>query len=110
MRVVIAEDDLLTRVGLEQIVVGLGHTVIGAVGSAEELLALVSAVGSGDQPDVAVIDIRMPPAHTNEGLACAATLGVARPELPVLVLSHHLDPSFASCSSSAEKWGGAGIC
>ena len=73
-----------------------------AVGSAEELLALGVGRRFGDQPDVAVIDIRMPPTHTNEGLACAATLGIARPELPVLVLSHHLDPSFALQLLSGE--------
>jgi DNA-binding NarL/FixJ family response regulator len=91
VRVVIAEDNLLTRTGIEQILSELGHGVVASVGTADELLVAVAR----DVPDVAVVDIRMPPTNTDEGLRCAADLEMIHPGLPVLVLSHHLDPAFA---------------
>lgn len=91
MRLMIAEDDLLTRAGIAHVATGLGHTVVASVGLPDDLMRAVRL----DTPDVAIVDIRMPPTHTTEGLACAAALGEERPELPVLVLSHHLEPAFA---------------
>lgn len=91
MRIVIAEDNLLTRTGVARLLTDLGYSVVAEVGDPDELLAAVTA----HAPDVVVADIRMPPTHTDEGLQAADSLGGSHPSLPVLVLSHHLDPGFA---------------
>ena len=70
MRIVIAEDSAVVRAGLTEILADRGHEVVAAVGNAEDLLA---AVGE-HQPDVTVVDVRMPPGYTDEGLRAAITI------------------------------------
>ncbi len=91
MRVAIAEDSLLFRAGLASVLTTAGHTVIASVGSAEELIAAVN----GDPPDAAIIDIKMPPTHTTEGLQAAAQIVSSNPEVGVLVLSQYVEPRYA---------------
>jgi len=91
MRVVIADDEVLLREGLERLLSEAGHDVVGKVGTAEELRRKVDLT----RPDVAIVDIRMPPTHSDEGLVAAGQLREAHPELGVLVLSHYLSSSYA---------------
>lgn len=91
MRVAIAEDSLLFRTGLASVLTTAGHTVIASVGSAEELIAAVN----GDPPDAAIIDIKMPPTHTTEGLQAAAQIVSSNPDVGVLVLSQYVEPRYA---------------
>jgi DNA-binding NarL/FixJ family response regulator len=91
MRVVIADDEVLLREGLERLLSEAGHDVVGKVGTAEELRRKVDLA----RPDVAIVDIRMPPTHTDEGLVAARELHEAHPKLGVLVLSHYLSSSYA---------------
>ena len=89
MRVAIAEDSLLFRAGLASVLTTAGHTVTASVGSAEELIAAVD----GDPPDAAIIDIKMPPTHTTEGLQAAAQIASSNLAVGVLVLSQYVEPS-----------------
>src|SRR5690606_2529889 len=82
------EDQALLRVGLTRILEACGFTVVAAVADAAELSDLL---GSPDV-DVAVLDVRMPPTFTNEGLRAAIAARTARPGLPVLVLSQYVEP------------------
>lgn len=91
MRVVIADDSVLLREGLSRLLTEAGFEVVGQAGDAAELLAQVE---KGD-PDVAIVDIRMPPTHTDEGLRAARELRSRFPELGVLVLSQYVRPSYA---------------
>jgi DNA-binding NarL/FixJ family response regulator len=91
VRVAIADDTVLFRAGLASLLAGGGFTVTSSVGSAEELLAAVDR----ESPDVAVIDIRMPPSYTTEGLVAASRIGADHPEVGVLVLSQHLEARYA---------------
>ncbi|HZD18716.1 MAG TPA: response regulator transcription factor, partial [Actinomycetota bacterium] len=91
MRVVIADDSVLLREGLARVLAEAGFDVVGQAGDGDELLALVEEHG----PDVAIVDIRMPPTHTDEGLRVARELRGRYPELGVLVLSQHVRPSYA---------------
>ena len=91
MRIVIADDEVLLREGLERLLVEAGFDVVGKVGSAEELLRKVELA----RPDVAIVDIRMPPTHTDEGIVAAQEIRRSHPEVGVLVLSHHLESHYA---------------
>ena len=91
MRVVIADDSVLLREGLARLLVEAGFEVTGQAGDAEELLALVES----EAPDVASVDIRMPPTHSDEGLRAAHAIRERHPEVGVLVLSQHVNPSYA---------------
>jgi len=91
MRVAIAEDSLLFRAGLASVLTTAGHMVTASVGSAEELIAAVN----GDPPDAAIIDIKMPPTHTTEGLQAAAQIVASNPDVGVLVLSQYVEPRYA---------------
>lgn len=91
MRVVVADDTALTREGIEHMLEAGGMDVVGRAGDAEALLRLVDQL----RPDVAVVDIRMPPTHTDEGLVAAAHIRMAHPDVGVLVLSQYLEPSYA---------------
>ena len=91
MRVVIADDEVLLREGLERILLEAGFEVVGKVGTAEELLRKVEL----SRPDVAIVDIRMPPTHTDEGIVAAQEIRRSHPEVGVLVLSHHLESRYA---------------
>ena len=91
MRVVIADDSLLLREGVARLLVEAGFEVVGQAGDAEELLSEVAE----KEPDVAIVDIRMPPTHTDEGLQAARQLRRRHPELGVIVLSQYVRPSYA---------------
>jgi serine/threonine-protein kinase len=91
MRIVIADDELLLREGLERLLTEAGHKVLGKVGTADELLRKVKLT----QPDVAIVDIKMPPTHTDEGLVAAQEIRSTHPQTAVLVLSHYVDSRYA---------------
>jgi DNA-binding NarL/FixJ family response regulator len=91
MRVVVADDAVLLREGLVRLLDEAGFEVTGQVGNAEDLLAVVDL----QRPDVAIVDIRMPPTHTDEGLRAARELRVRYPSMGVLILSQHVRPSYA---------------
>jgi len=91
MRVVVAEDVMLTREGITRLLTDAGVDVTAAVGDAAALLRAVGAT----QPDEAIIDIRMPPTHTDEGLVAAQQIRVAHPSVGVLVLSQYVEPHYA---------------
>jgi DNA-binding NarL/FixJ family response regulator len=92
MRVVIAEDAALFREGLTRLITDRGHEVVAAVGDAGALLEAVAA----HDPDVAVVDIRMPPTHTDEGLRAAIELRREYPGTGVLVLSQYVETRYAA--------------
>jgi DNA-binding NarL/FixJ family response regulator len=91
MRVVIADDSVLLREGTVRILQEAGIEVVGQAGDAEDLLRKVRA----HRPDVAIVDIRMPPTHVDEGLQAAETLRAELPEIGVLVLSQYVEESYA---------------
>jgi DNA-binding NarL/FixJ family response regulator len=92
VRVVIAEDSVLLREGLIRLLGGAGFTVVAAVGDAEQLLAAVER----HQPDLSIVDVRMPPTHTDEGLRAALTLRRQWPTVAVLVLSQYVEERYAA--------------
>jgi DNA-binding NarL/FixJ family response regulator len=91
MRVIVADDEVLLREGLARLLAEAGFEVIGKAADADELLRLVDL----RKPDLVVVDIKMPPTHTDEGLAAAAEIGERHPGIGVLVLSHYLEPRYA---------------
>lgn len=92
MRIVIAEDSVLLREGLTRLLADFGHEVVEALGDATELAASVGRV----QPDLVIVDVRMPPTHTDEGLRAAVALRAERPATPVLVLSQYVEERYAT--------------
>jgi DNA-binding NarL/FixJ family response regulator len=92
MRVVIAEDSAVLREGLVRLLTDRGHQVSAAVANADALLAAVAR----DRPDVAVVDIRMPPTHTDEGVRAALELRRDFPATGVLVFSQYVETRYAS--------------
>jgi len=92
MRVVVAEDTMLTREGSVHLLKDAGIDVIAAAEDADGLLHHVQLA----QPDVAIIDIRMPPTHTDEGLVAAQRIRREYPDVGVLVLSQYVEPSYAT--------------
>ena len=91
MRVVIAEDQALLRAGLSRLFEDAGHTVLAAVGDGDQLRDAVAE----DPPDLAVVDVRMPPTHSDEGLRAAAWIRTEHPAVGVLVLSQHVEAAGA---------------
>jgi len=92
MRVIIAEDSVLLREGLTRLLVDAGHEVVGTVGDADDVVAL-----AGDlRPDIVVMDVRMPPTHTDEGIRAALALRRERPDIAVLVLSQYVEQHYAT--------------
>ena len=91
MRVVVAEDIMLTREGIVRLLRDGGFEV---VGQAEDLDGLMRSVGL-ERPDAVVVDIRMPPTHTDEGLVAAQRIRTQHPEIGVLLLSQYVEPSYA---------------
>jgi DNA-binding NarL/FixJ family response regulator len=87
VRVVIAEDAVLLREGLSGLLEDAGHHVVARVGDAESLLAVVAE----HEPDLAIVDVRMPPTYEDEGMLAAATIRQQHPETAVLVLSQHVE-------------------
>jgi DNA-binding NarL/FixJ family response regulator len=92
LRVVIAEDAALFREGLVRLLTERGHRVVAAVADGQALLDAVAA----DRPDVAVVDIRMPPTHTDEGLRAALELRRDHPGTGVLVFSQYIETRYAA--------------
>jgi DNA-binding NarL/FixJ family response regulator len=90
LRVVIADDSILVREGIASILTRAGIEVAAQVGSPEELLHEVDA----HVPDVAIVDVRMPPGFGEEGLAAAAEIRASFPDVAVLVLSQHLEATY----------------
>ena len=91
LRVVIADDHVLLREGLANLLEQQGFDVVGQAGDAEDLVRKVGA----HRPDVAVIDIRMPPTNTDDGLRAAVEIRKAHPDVGVLVLSQYLEAEYA---------------
>lgn len=91
-RIVIGDDSLLVREGTARVLADAGFEVVGQAGDAEALLEIVDAT----RPDVAIVDIRMPPSFTDEGLRAATELRSRYGDgIGILVLSHHVEPAFA---------------
>ncbi|MBU7597061.1 response regulator transcription factor [Streptomyces sp. P38-E01] len=103
LRVAVAEDAVLLREGLVELVRRFGHRVIAAVGDAEALVAAVAA----ERPDLLITDVRMPPGDADDGLRAAVELRLAHPGLPVLVLSQYVERSCAT--RLLDTGGGAGV-
>ena len=91
MRVVIAEDQALLREGLARLFLDAGHEVTDTVGDADRLRAVISA----EEPDLAVVDVRLPPSFSDEGIRAAQWIRDAHPSVGVLVLSQHVEAAGA---------------
>ena len=91
MRVVICDDEVLLRDGLTQLLAAAGLQVVGTAGDEPALLKAVAL----DRPDIAIVDIKMPPTHTDEGIKAALAIRRRHPDVGVLVLSHYLDTRYA---------------
>jgi DNA-binding NarL/FixJ family response regulator len=91
VRVVIAEDVMLTREGIARLLTEAGVDVAAEVGDADALLRAVRAT----KPDAAIVDIRMPPTHTDEGLVAAHQIQAQHPGVAVLILSQYVEPYYA---------------
>jgi DNA-binding NarL/FixJ family response regulator len=97
VRLVIAEDSVILRDGLVALLTRRGHEVVAAVGDGDALVAEVARLAAlGDLPDVVIIDIRMPPTFTDEGMRAATTLRAQFPTLPVLVFSQYVETRYAT--------------
>ncbi|MGP9581571.1 MULTISPECIES: response regulator [unclassified Brachybacterium] len=92
MRIVIADDAVLLRAGLERLLTDAGHEVVAAVGDGSALLSAISQ----HRPDLAVIDVRMPPTFTDEGVRAAVLIRRQDPEVSLLVLSQYVEERYAS--------------
>jgi DNA-binding NarL/FixJ family response regulator len=90
--VIIAEDSLLAREGLISVLTRLGHEVVAVAVRSEQVLALVAR----HTPDVAILDIRLPPTFSDEGLRLGATVRTRHPRVAVLVLSHYIEHTYAT--------------
>jgi DNA-binding NarL/FixJ family response regulator len=90
MRVIVADDAALTRDGLARILTGAGFEVVGQASTVQELLDLVAS----SRPDVAIVDVRMPPTQTDEGLRAAHQIRRCHPGVGVLILSQYIDSSY----------------
>ncbi|EWM18246.1 response regulator transcription factor [Kutzneria sp. 744] len=101
MRVVIAEDSVLLREGLVRLLEGSGIQVVEAVGDADELLRSVAE----HEPDLVLLDVRMPPTHTDEGLRAALVIRRQWPAMAVLVLSQYVEERYASELLATETAG-----
>ena len=91
MRVVVGDDAVILREGLARLLEEAGFQVVGVAADADELLKLVER----SEPDVAIVDIRMPPTHTNEGLHAARQIRARWPTVGIIDLSQYLQPSYA---------------
>jgi DNA-binding NarL/FixJ family response regulator len=91
MRVVVADDSMLTREGIVHLLRDAGIEVVAEAEDADALLRHVASV----RPDVAIVDIRMPPTHTDEGLVAVRAIRADYPEVGALLLSQYVEPSYA---------------
>jgi DNA-binding NarL/FixJ family response regulator len=92
MRIVIAEDSVLLREGLTRLLAEAGHQVVAGVGDADGLLAAVEEAS----PDLAVIDVRLPPGQSDEGIRAALALHRSHPSLALLILSQYVEETYAT--------------
>ncbi|HHW83961.1 MAG TPA: response regulator transcription factor [Actinomycetales bacterium] len=92
MRLIIAEDSVLLRAGLERLLTDAGHEIVGSLGTAEQLVATAAR----EAPDLAIVDVRMPPTFTDEGIRAAVLLRDQSPEVAILVLSQYVEERYAS--------------
>jgi DNA-binding NarL/FixJ family response regulator len=90
LRVVVADDDALLREGIAALLTDAGHEVVGRAGDADELLLKVRSYA----PDIAIVDVRMPPGNADDGLVAAIEIRRAHPSVAVLVLSQHLEATY----------------
>lgn len=103
MRILIAEDSVLLREGLVRLLTDAGHDIVHTTGDATDLLGAVSA----HEPDLAIVDVRMPPTFTDEGIRAAVLIRAQNPEVGVLVLSQYVEERYAS-DLIADNSGGFG--
>jgi DNA-binding NarL/FixJ family response regulator len=103
LRIFLADDAAVIREGLARLLADEGFQIVGQVGDAAELMARIGR----DRPDVAIVDIRMPPSYTDEGLVAAREIRAAHPGVGVLVLSQHVDVAYAMkiVTEDAERVG-----
>jgi DNA-binding NarL/FixJ family response regulator len=99
MRIVIAEDSVLLRDGLTRMLTDAGDEVVAAVPDADQLLRSVAE----HKPDLAVIEVRMPPTHTDEGIRAALVIRRQYPDVALLVLSQYVEESYATDLLSAAN-------
>jgi DNA-binding NarL/FixJ family response regulator len=92
VRILICEDSVLLREGLVRLLEDAGHTVVAALPDATELTEAVAA----ESPDLCILDVRLPPTHTDEGIRAALRLRSDHPDLPVLVLSQYVEERYAT--------------
>jgi DNA-binding NarL/FixJ family response regulator len=90
LRVVVADDNALLREGIASLLEEAGHQVVARTADADDLLLKVRSY----TPDIAIVDVRMPPGYADDGLRAAAEIRRAHPDVAVLVLSQHLEPSY----------------
>ncbi len=105
LRVVIAEDSAVVRAGIAEILADRGHQVVAAVGDADGLRAAVAQ----SRPDVAIVDVRMPPGHTDEGLRAAIGIRRDHPEVGILVFSQYVETRYAADLLGMRSGGAAGV-
>ena len=105
MRIVIAEDSAVVRACLVEILLDQGHEIAAAVGDADALRAAVAA----EQPDVAIVDVRMPPGYTDEGLRAAVELRRGHPGLGLLMFSQYVETRDAADLLGASRGGASGV-
>jgi DNA-binding NarL/FixJ family response regulator len=101
MRIVMAEDSVLLRAGLTKLLTDAGFDVVAAVSDAEQLLRAVAE----HRPDLVVVDVRMPPTHTDEGIRAALVIRRQYPEIAVLVLSQYVEERYATDLLSVQTSG-----
>ena len=101
MRIVIAEDSVLLRDGLTRLLVDAGEEIVAAVGDADAAVAAVDEL----VPDIVVMDVRMPPTHTDEGIRAALRIRRAHPAVAVLVLSQYVEQHYATELLAGETAG-----
>ena len=103
MRVVVADDSVLLREGIVRLLEEAGFEVVGQAGDADDLLRKVAA----HRPDVAIVDVRMPPTNTDDGLRAAIRMRAEHPDVAVLVLSQYVEEGYANelLADSAEGVG-----
>ena len=109
MRILIAEDSVLLRAGLTRLLLDAGEDVIASVGDADQLMLAVER----HQPDLAVVDVRMPPTNTDDGLRAALQIRARWPEIGILVCSQYVEERYATellagAGASADGTGGLG--
>ncbi|HYN31279.1 MAG TPA: response regulator transcription factor, partial [Ilumatobacteraceae bacterium] len=92
LRAVLADDSVLLRDGVARILEDAGIEIVAAVGDGDALIAAVEST----RPDIALIDVRMPPTHTDEGIRAALEIRRVHPEIAVLVLSQYVEERYAS--------------